>query len=149
MLDVNIMPFAKLMGIRIVEADPDKVVGEMLVREDLCTTNSILHGGAFMALADTIGAVATVLNLPKGAGTTTVESKTNFICALKAGEIAGGMHAHPPGQDDAGLADANPAVRRQARRDSHADAARSGAPRVIGGLIRALSLWRPKSLGAT
>ncbi len=88
MIDVNIMPLARLMGIRLVEQSPDKVVAEMTVREDLCTTNSILHGGAYMAFADTIGAVATVLNLPPGAGTTTVESKTNFISAIRAGEVA-------------------------------------------------------------
>lgn len=88
MIDVNIMPLARLMGIRLVEQSPDRVVAEMTVREDLCTTNSILHGGAYMAFADTIGAVATVLNLPPGAGTTTVESKTNFVSGIKAGEIA-------------------------------------------------------------
>ncbi|HMN73141.1 MAG TPA: PaaI family thioesterase [Rhodoblastus sp.] len=88
MIDVDIMPLARLMGIRLVEQSPDRVVAEMVVREDLCTTNSILHGGAYMAFADTIGAVATVLNLPPGAGTTTVESKTNFISAIKAGEVA-------------------------------------------------------------
>ena len=88
MIDVNIMPLARLMGIKLVEQTPDRVVAEMVVREDLCTTNSILHGGAYMAFADTIGAVATVLNLPAGAGTTTVEIKTNFISAIKAGEVA-------------------------------------------------------------
>ena len=88
MIDVNIMPLARLMGIRIVEQSLDRVVAEMEVREDLCTARSILHGGAYMAFADTIGAVATVLNLPPGAGTTTVESKTNFISAIRAGEIA-------------------------------------------------------------
>ena len=88
MIDVNIMPLARLMGIRLVEQSPDRVVAEMEVREDLCTTNSILHGGAYMAFADTVGAVATVLNLPPGAGTTTVESKTNFISAIRAGEVA-------------------------------------------------------------
>lgn len=88
MIDVNIMPLARLMGIRLVEQSPDRVVAEMTVREDLCTTNSILHGGAYMAFADTIGAVATVLNLPPGAGTTTVESKTNFVSGIKAGEVA-------------------------------------------------------------
>lgn len=88
MIDVNIMPLARLMGIRLVEQSPDRVVAEMEVREELCTTNSILHGGAYMAFADTIGAVATVLNLPPGAGTTTVESKTNFIGAIRAGETA-------------------------------------------------------------
>ena len=88
MIDVNIMPLARLMGVRLVEQSPDRVVAEMEVREDLCTTNSILHGGAYMAFADTVGAVATVLNLPPGAGTTTVESKTNFISAIRAGEVA-------------------------------------------------------------
>ena len=88
MIDVNIMPLARLMGIRLVEQSPDRVVAKMVVREDLCTANSILHGGAYMAFADTIGAVATVLNLPAGARTTTVESKTNFISAIKAGEVA-------------------------------------------------------------
>ena len=88
MIDVNIMPLARLMGIRLVEQSPDRVVAEMEVREDLCTTNSILHGGAYMAFADTVGAVATMLNLPPGAGTMTVESKTNFISAIRAGEVA-------------------------------------------------------------
>jgi 1,4-dihydroxy-2-naphthoyl-CoA hydrolase len=88
MIDVDIMPFAKLMGIRIVEAEPKRVVAEMLAREDLCTTNSVLHGGAIMAFADSIGAVATLLNLPSGATTTTIESKTNFVAALRAGETA-------------------------------------------------------------
>ncbi len=88
MIDVNIMPFAKLIGVELVEAKPDKVIAELLAREDLCTTNSILHGGALMAFADTVGAVATVLNLPPGAGTTTIESKTNFVAAVKAGETA-------------------------------------------------------------
>lgn len=88
MIDVNVMPFAKLMGVELVEAKPDKVIAELLAREDLCTANSILHGGAVMAFADTVGAVATVLNLPPGAGTTTIESKTNFVAAVKAGETA-------------------------------------------------------------
>lgn len=87
-IDINIMPFSKLMGMRLVEATPDLVIAEMPVREDLCTTNHICHGGAYMAFADTIGAVATVLNLPEGARTTTIESKTNFIGAIKAGEVA-------------------------------------------------------------
>lgn len=88
MIDVNIMPFAKLMGVTIIEARADGVIAELFVREDLCTTNSILHGGAVMAFADSVGAVATLLNLPPGANTTTIESKTNFIAALRAGETA-------------------------------------------------------------
>ena len=88
MIDVNIMPFAKLMGVTIIEARAEGVIAELFVREDLCTTNSILHGGAVMAFADLVGAMATVLNLPPGANTTTIESKTNFVAALRAGETA-------------------------------------------------------------
>jgi 1,4-dihydroxy-2-naphthoyl-CoA hydrolase len=82
------MPFAAGMGIRLVEQTPQKVVAEMFVRDDLCTTNSILHGGAVMAFADSVGAVAAVLNLPEGAGTTTLESKTNFVGAVRSGDTA-------------------------------------------------------------
>ena len=57
----------------------------MVVREDLCTMNHVIHGGAIMALADTVGAAATVINLPEGAGTTTIESKTNFVGPAQAG----------------------------------------------------------------
>jgi 1,4-dihydroxy-2-naphthoyl-CoA hydrolase len=88
MIDINIMPFAKLMGVTIIEARAEGVIAELFVREDLCTSNSILHGGAVMAFADSVGAVATFLNLPPGANTTTIESKTNFVAALRAGETA-------------------------------------------------------------
>lgn len=86
-LNAGMMPFAKLMGIRFTHADPDEVRAEMEVREDLCTAGSILHGGAVMAFADSMGAVATVLNLPAGKGTTTIESKTNFLAAAPAGTM--------------------------------------------------------------
>ena len=62
----------------------------MLVRPELCTTPSVLHGGAVMAFADTLGAMGTVLNLPEGAGTTTIESKTNFIGPARAGALVVG-----------------------------------------------------------
>jgi len=88
MIEVDIMPFAKLMGISIIEATAERVVAELFVREDLCTSNSILHGGAIMAFAYSVGAVATFLNLPPGATTTTIESKTNFVAATRAGETA-------------------------------------------------------------
>lgn len=82
------LPFAELMGITITSAEPDRVVAEMTVREDLCTGGHIVHGGALMALADSVGAFATVINLPDGAkGTTTVESKTNFIGPAAAGTL--------------------------------------------------------------
>jgi 1,4-dihydroxy-2-naphthoyl-CoA hydrolase len=75
----NRLPFAELLGIRFVSASADRVEAVMDVREDLCTTPAVLHGGAIMSLADTLGACATVLNLEDGAGTTTLESKTNFL----------------------------------------------------------------------
>jgi uncharacterized protein (TIGR00369 family) len=73
------LPFAQLLGIEMLETSPERVRAEMRVRDELCTSPAVLHGGAAMALADTLGAVATMLNLPEGAGTTTIESKTNFI----------------------------------------------------------------------
>jgi 1,4-dihydroxy-2-naphthoyl-CoA hydrolase len=79
------LPFAELLGIEFVSASPEKIVGKMTVREDLCTRPAVLHGGAIMAFADTLGAVATIVNLPQGAGTTTIESKTNFVASAPAG----------------------------------------------------------------
>lgn len=80
------LPFAALMGLRFTEAEPDRVVATLLVRDDLCTVGASIHGGAVMALADSVGAAATVINLPADAkGTTTLESKTNFIGPAKAG----------------------------------------------------------------
>jgi uncharacterized protein (TIGR00369 family) len=73
------MPFADLMGIVFTAASREKVVAELPVRDDLCTRPAVLHGGAIMAFADTLGAAATILNLPEGMWTTTVESKTNFL----------------------------------------------------------------------
>ena len=71
--------FPGLMGVRLTEATPTRVVATMLVRPDLCTAGGILHGGAHMAFADTLGAVGTVLNLPPGKRTTTTDSSTKFI----------------------------------------------------------------------
>ena len=80
------LPFAALMGVTFTEALQERVAATLNVREDLCTLGSVIHGGAVMAFADTVGAAATIINLPEGAqGTTTIESKTNFIGAAKAG----------------------------------------------------------------
>jgi uncharacterized protein (TIGR00369 family) len=80
------MPFSASMGVTFTAAEPERVTATMLVREDLCTLGHTIHGGAVMALADAIGAAATVINLPADAkGTTTVESKTNFVGRAKAG----------------------------------------------------------------
>jgi uncharacterized protein (TIGR00369 family) len=84
------MPFANLMGVEIVERAKEKVVGRLLVREDLCTAGGILHGGAFMAFADALGAIGGFLNLPAGARTTTLESKTNFLGSAKVGTTVTG-----------------------------------------------------------
>jgi 1,4-dihydroxy-2-naphthoyl-CoA hydrolase len=73
--------FPGLMGLRIDDVTVDKVVASLLVRPDLCTAGNVCHGGAVMACADTVGAVGTVANLPAGARTTTIESKTNFMGA--------------------------------------------------------------------
>ena len=74
-----------LLGIQFIEVTREKVVGELTVRADLCTLGQMLHGGAIMAFADTLGAVATIANLPEGARTTTIESKTNFLSAAPLG----------------------------------------------------------------
>src|ERR1700743_2088400 len=91
------MPFAELKGVTFVEAETDRVVARMLGRPDLCTLSHTIHGGAVMALADSVGAAATVINLPQDAkGTTTIESKTNFIGSAKEGTtvIATGTPAY-------------------------------------------------------
>ena len=80
------LPFARLLGIEFLTASNQRVTAAMLVRSDLCTVSSMIHGGAVMAFADTLGAAGTVLNLPVGAGTTTIESKTNFLAAAPAGQ---------------------------------------------------------------
>ena len=81
-------PFGRWLGMKITHAAPDRVVAELVVREELANRNGVLHGGAVMALADNMGGTATFLNLPDGAGTTTIESKTNFFAAIPAGDVA-------------------------------------------------------------
>lgn len=76
-----------LLGARFVEVGPDAVVAELEIRDELRTFGGALHGGALMALADTVGAVATAVNLGADAGTTTLESKTNFFAAGRAGKV--------------------------------------------------------------
>lgn len=79
------MPFARHCGVELVTATPDQVEGRLQWSEELCTANGRLHGGALMTLADTVGAACGFLNLPDGASTTTIESKTNFIRGVDAG----------------------------------------------------------------
>ena len=77
--------FPGLMGVQLTEVTQTRVVASMEVRSELCTAGGVLHGGAIMAFADTLGAVATVANLPQGGRTTTIESKTNFLGAVPVG----------------------------------------------------------------
>jgi 1,4-dihydroxy-2-naphthoyl-CoA hydrolase len=81
----DMLPFAKLLGIRFLSATAECVTAEMKVRDVLCTRPAVLHGGAMMALADTLGGCATSLNLRDGASTTTLESKTNFLAPATVG----------------------------------------------------------------
>ncbi|MBP6899334.1 MAG: PaaI family thioesterase [Burkholderiaceae bacterium] len=82
--------FPGLMGVRLVEVTPERVLAEMTVRPELCTSGGILHGGAYMAFADTLGAVGTVVNLGPGKRTTTTDSSTKFIAGAKVGSVVSG-----------------------------------------------------------
>ena len=86
-LNANPLPLARHLGVEIVEATPQRVVARLTVREEICTLGGILHGGAFMALADTAGAIGASLNLAPGANTTTIESKTNFLGSAGLGVV--------------------------------------------------------------
>lgn len=81
-------PFADLLGLKITHLSPERVAAELPVRRELATVPDIMHGGAMMALADNLGGAATVINLPKGARTATIESKTNFFAAIPVGDTA-------------------------------------------------------------
>jgi len=84
---VATMPFASALGVELVDAQPDRVVATMPWSDDKTTIGGRLHGGAIMAFADTIGAVCSFLNLPAGATTSTIESKTNFFRGLGGGTL--------------------------------------------------------------
>jgi uncharacterized protein (TIGR00369 family) len=82
--------FPDLMGIRLTALAPDRVVAEMAVRQDLCTAGGILHGGASMAFADTLGAIGTIVNLAEGKRTTTTDSSTKFVAGARLGSTVTG-----------------------------------------------------------
>ena len=82
--------FPGLLGLRFTEVAAERVVAQLEVRPDLCTSGGILHGGAHMAFADTLGAVGTVVNLPAGKRTTTTDSSTKFIAAARVGTVVTG-----------------------------------------------------------
>ena len=90
-LEPAMMPFTRLMGLEVRSQEKDRIVGRISVREDLCTTGRIMHGGAVMAMADALGAIGAYLNIPEGAkATTTIESKTNFMRAAPLDSIVTG-----------------------------------------------------------
>jgi len=80
-------PFPRLMGVEMIEATAARVRARLFVRTDLCRSGHVMHGGALMAFADLVGSIGAFLNLPEGASTTTIESKTNFIGAAKEGSV--------------------------------------------------------------
>lgn len=84
----NLSPFTKFMDMTITEISPDRICGELIVRDELTNRNGTLHGGAVMALADNLGGTATVANLKQGQTTATIESKTNFFASVPRGDIA-------------------------------------------------------------
>jgi uncharacterized protein (TIGR00369 family) len=95
-LQRELPPLPRWMGIRVTVAEPERVVAELAVREELCTSGELAHGGTIMAFADTVGALGTVVNLREGQGTTTLESKTNFFAGSPVGTrlIAEAMPLH-------------------------------------------------------
>ena len=83
----DMMPFAVASGVEITAAGPDEVDGRLDWAPERCTSAGVLHGGVLMTLADTVGAVCAFLNLPDGAGTSTIESKTNFFRGVRSGAV--------------------------------------------------------------
>jgi len=87
--DVRLQPpFAEFMGMKITHISPERVTAELVVRNELNNRFGAMHGGAVMALADNLGGTATLANLPEGARTATIESKTNFFAAIPVGNTA-------------------------------------------------------------
>ena len=81
------MPFAALVGVEVIAAGQAEVRGRLEWRPERCTSNGVMHGAALMALADSLGAICAFLNVPKGAATATIESKTNFFRAVRSGHV--------------------------------------------------------------
>jgi 1,4-dihydroxy-2-naphthoyl-CoA hydrolase len=81
------IPFAVTLGMELVSATPEEVIGRLAWRKDLCTTGGAMHGGALMSLADNLGGVCAFLNLPAGAATATISSSTNFLRAVRDGYV--------------------------------------------------------------
>jgi 1,4-dihydroxy-2-naphthoyl-CoA hydrolase len=86
---LDMVPFAGLVGVRLVSAIPEEVKGRLEWSEERCTAGGVLHGGALMTMADTLGALCAFLNLPPGSQTSTIESKSNFFRAVRNGHVEG------------------------------------------------------------
>ncbi|MFI0352164.1 PaaI family thioesterase [Actinomadura sp. 9N407] len=95
---IDAMPFARALGVRIDSAEPEEVTGRLAWAPERCTAGGIMHGGALMALADSLGAACAFLNLPAGSSTTTLESKTNFLRGVRQGEVRGVSRPLHPGR---------------------------------------------------
>jgi 1,4-dihydroxy-2-naphthoyl-CoA hydrolase len=86
----HLPPMARMLGVELISIEPDRIVAQMEARETMGNGVGILHGGAYMTFADFLGALGTVVNLPKGNSTTTIESKTNFFAPAKIGSMVRG-----------------------------------------------------------
>lgn len=86
---VATMPHAVALGMNLTEADKERVAGIVAWAPERCTIGGLLHGGVLMAFADSLGAVCAFLNLPPGAGTSTIESKTNLFRGVRDGVVTG------------------------------------------------------------
>ena len=81
-------PFTSLLGVKVLHRSPERTEAELMVREELCNRRGVLHGGAVMALGDTLGGMTASISLPDGGRTATIESKTNFFAAVPQGDTA-------------------------------------------------------------
>ena len=81
-------PFNRLLGVKVLHRSPERTEAELTVREELCNRRGVLHGGAVMALGDTLGGMTASISLPDGGRTATIESKTNFFAAVPKGDVA-------------------------------------------------------------
>ena len=84
----DLPPFTKLLGVNVLHRSPERSEADLIVREELCNRRGVLHGGAVMALADTLGGMTATISLPVGGRTATIESKTNFFAAVPKGDTA-------------------------------------------------------------
>jgi 1,4-dihydroxy-2-naphthoyl-CoA hydrolase len=84
----DLPPFTQLLGVNVLHRSPERSEAELIVREELCNRRGVLHGGAVMALGDTLGGMTAIMSLPDGRRTATIESKTNFFAAVPKGDTA-------------------------------------------------------------